>query len=71
MYKRQDLNSEELFSHLKDVIRLLKRAKVNEEQMDFTPQGLLQHISSMGLEAYKTLATALKNVPNLSVSGFL
>ena len=38
------LNSEELFSDLKDVILLFKRAKVNGEQMDFTPQGLLQYI---------------------------
>ena len=41
-----DLNSKEFFNDLKDVL-LLKRAKVNEEQMDFTPQGLLQYISSM------------------------
>ena len=55
-----DLNSEELFSNLKDIILLFKREKVNREQKDFTHQRLLQYISSMKLEAYKTLATALK-----------
>ena len=48
------LHTEELFSDLKDVILLLKRAKRNGEQMDFTPQGLLRYISSMGLDAYRS-----------------
>ena len=33
---------------------------MNGEQKDLTPHGLLQYISSMRLEAYKTLTTALK-----------
>ena len=36
-----DLDNVELFSNLKDVILLLKMAKVNAEQLDFTPQGLI------------------------------
>ena len=36
-----DLNSEELFSDLKDVILLSKRDKVNGEQLDCTPQELI------------------------------
>ena len=32
-----DLNSEELFSDLKDVILLFKRENVNGQQKDFTP----------------------------------
>ena len=55
-----DLNNKEFFSDLKDVTLFLKREKVNEKQMYFTPHGLLQYISSMGLEANKILATALK-----------
>ena len=68
MVAKHDLNSEKLFSDLKDIIFLLKRAKVYGEQMDFTIQGLLQYISSMGLEAYKTLAKALKIFLTLPVS---
>ena len=54
-----DLNRKELSNDLKDVKHLLKRANVNGEQMDFTPQDLLQYISSMGLEACKTLTLLL------------
>jgi hypothetical protein len=32
----------------------LKRAKQNREKLDFSPKGLLNYISSMRLEVYKT-----------------
>jgi hypothetical protein len=40
----------------------------NGEKLDFSPKGLLRYISSMGLEAYKTLATALQILFTLLVS---
>jgi hypothetical protein len=45
-----------------------KRAKQNGEKLDFSPNGLLRYISSMGLEAYKNLATDLQILLTLSVS---
>jgi hypothetical protein len=38
------------------------------EKQDFSPKGLLKYISSMGLEAYKTLATALQTLLTSPVS---
>jgi hypothetical protein len=46
----------------------LKRAKQNGKKLDLSPKGLLKYISSMGLEAYKTLTTALQILLTLSVS---
>jgi hypothetical protein len=53
------LNGLELYQDYKDIIISLKRAKQTVEKLDFSPKGVLKYISSMGLEAYKTLATAL------------
>jgi hypothetical protein len=53
----KDLSGFGLCQDYKDVIIYLKRAK-HWEKLDFSPKTLLRHISSMGLEAYKALATA-------------
>jgi hypothetical protein len=37
-------------------------------KLDFPPKGLLRYISSMGLEAYETLAIALQILMTLSIS---
>lgn len=47
------------YPHDVDVILRLNWAKVSRKQMDFTSQELLQYVSSVGLEAYKTLTAAL------------
>jgi hypothetical protein len=62
-----DLNVLELYQDYKDIISL-KKAKQNGEKLDFSPKGLLKYISSMGLEAYKTLAIALQFLLTLPVS---
>jgi hypothetical protein len=49
----------ELYQDNKDIIISLKRSKQNGEKLDVSPKGLLKYISSMVLEAYKTLAIAL------------
>jgi hypothetical protein len=64
----KDLNGLELYQDWKDIIISLKRAKQNVEKLDFSPKGLLKYISPMGLEAYKTLATALPILFTLQVS---
>jgi hypothetical protein len=53
------LNGLKLYQDYKDIISL-KKEKQNGEKLVFSPKGLLKYISSMGLEAYKTLATALQ-----------
>jgi hypothetical protein len=58
----------ELYQDYNDIIISLKRAKQNGKKLDFPPKGLLKYISSMGLEAYKTLATALHFLLTLPVS---
>jgi len=63
-----DLNGTELFHDIKDVIFLLKRANKKGESLDLTPKGILLYISSLGLEAYKTLVTALKILLTLPLS---
>jgi hypothetical protein len=45
----------------------LKRANRNGEKLDFSPKGLLKYISSMGLDAYKILATILQILLTLPV----
>jgi hypothetical protein len=62
------LNGSKLYQDYKDIIISLKRAKQNGEKLDFSPKGLLKYISSMGLEAYKTFATALQILLTLPVS---
>ncbi|XP_065654553.1 uncharacterized protein LOC136081183 [Hydra vulgaris] len=62
-----DLNGIELFDDFKYIIDSLRRAKL-QEIMDFSPIGLLTYISSLGLESYKTLATALHIFITLPVS---
>jgi hypothetical protein len=57
-----------MYQDYKDIIISLKRAKQNGEKLDFSLKGLLKYISSMGLEAYKTLATALQILLTLPVS---
>jgi hypothetical protein len=42
--------------------------RVGEKKLEFSPKGLLKYISPMGLEAYKTLATALQILLTLPVS---
>lgn len=45
----------------------LRRAKENEEKLDFSTKGLLRYIALIVLEAYETLATAvpiLSTLPN-------
>jgi hypothetical protein len=64
----KDLNELDLYQDYKDVITSLKRAKQNGEKMDISPKGLLKYISSMELEAYKMLVTALQILLTLSVS---
>jgi hypothetical protein len=54
------LNGLELYQDYKDIIISLKIAKTEWEKLEFSPKGLFKYISSMGLEAYKTLATALQ-----------
>jgi hypothetical protein len=54
------LNGLELYQDYKDINISFKRAKQNGKKLDFSPKGLLRYISSMGLESYKTLATALQ-----------
>lgn len=63
-----DINGEELFTDLKDITTLLKRALRNGDKLEYTPKGLLEYICSMGLEAYNTLATALQILLTLPVS---
>jgi hypothetical protein len=45
-----------------------QRSKTERGKLDFSPKGLLKYISSMGLEAYKTLAIALQILFTLPVS---
>jgi hypothetical protein len=61
------LNGLELYQDYKNITSL-KRAKQNGENLDFSPKGLLKYISSMGLEACKTLLTALQIPLTLPVS---
>jgi hypothetical protein len=60
----------EIYQDYKEIIISLRRAKQNDEKLDFPPKGLLKYISSMGLEAYETLATALQidsnDIPSFS-----
>jgi hypothetical protein len=58
----------ELYQDYKDIIISLKRAKQNGERLDFSPNGLLKYISSMGLEACKTLETSLQILLTLPAS---
>jgi hypothetical protein len=55
----KDLNGLELYQDYKDIIISLKRAKQNGKKLDFSPKELIKYISSMALEAYRTLAIAL------------
>jgi hypothetical protein len=64
----KDLNRLEMYQGCKHIIISLKRAKENVEKLEFCPEGLLKYISSMGLEAYKTLETALQILFTLPVS---
>ncbi|XP_065653032.1 uncharacterized protein LOC136080343 [Hydra vulgaris] len=52
---------------LPSINRIQKRAKL-QEKMDFSPIGLLTYTSSLGLESYKTLATALQIFITLPIS---
>ncbi|XP_050340513.1 uncharacterized protein LOC126766873 [Bactrocera neohumeralis] len=63
-----DLDNEDLYRDIQDVLLLLKRAQKNEEQIGFSPEKVLLYISSMGLEAYKTLATAVRILLTIPVS---
>jgi hypothetical protein len=54
------LNGLELYQDYKDIKVSLKRAKQNGEKLDLPPRGLLKYISSIGLEAYEPLATAVQ-----------
>jgi hypothetical protein len=63
----KDLDGLEMYQDYKDIISL-KRAKQNGEKLDFSPKGLLKYISSMGLEMYKTLETALQILLTLPIS---
>jgi hypothetical protein len=56
----KDLNGLELYQDYKDIIISLTTAKQNGEKLDFSPKGLIKCISTMGLEACETLATALQ-----------
>jgi hypothetical protein len=57
-----------VYQDYKDIIISRKRAKQNRGKLVISPNGLLKYISSMGLEAYKTLATALQVLLTLPVS---
>lgn len=64
-----NLNGNELFNDIKEVIVLLKRAKRNSEKLDLNPKGVSVYISSLGLEAYnKSFVTGLKIFLNLPLS---
>jgi hypothetical protein len=62
------LNGLELYQDYKDIIISLKRAKQSGKKLEFSPKGLLKYVSSMGLEAYKTLAIALQFLLTLPLS---
>jgi hypothetical protein len=62
------MNELEMYQEYKEIIISLKRAKQNGKKLDFPPKGLLKYISSMGLETYETLATALQILLTLPVS---
>jgi hypothetical protein len=64
----KDFNGLELYQDYKDIIISLKRAKQNGGKLNFSPEGLLKYISSVGLGAYKTLATAFQIMLTLPVS---
>jgi predicted transport protein len=64
----KDLNVLEVYHDYKDIIISLKKAKQNGKKLDFPPKGLLKYISSMGLEAYGTLAITLQILMTLPVS---
>jgi hypothetical protein len=64
----KDMNGLEMYQDYKYMIISLKRTKQNGQKLNFSPKGLLKYISSMGLEAYKTLATALQILLTLPVS---
>jgi hypothetical protein len=55
----KDLNGFEL-SGLQGHRHFPQKSKTERGKLDFSPKGLLKYISSMGLEAYKSLATALQ-----------
>lgn len=63
-----DFNGKELYDDIKDVLFLFKRARKNGEKLDLSPRGILLYISSLGLEAYKALVTALKFFLTLPLS---
>lgn len=64
-----DLNGDELFEDIKDIITLLRRSKSNGEELDLNnPKDILLYISAMGLEAYSTLVVALKLLLTIPVS---
>jgi hypothetical protein len=56
----KELNGLELYQDYKSVIIFLKKAKKKWEELDFSPNGLLRYISSVGLGTYKALATGLE-----------